>query len=266
MLFPPARFSPLHPPFRASPLHVESGRGGNLPGGKQHGGLFGAGTEAAGTPAPQPPRAAALRVAGHHSAAQRPPTPGLGAGSGRHRLRQLPRARTVPPLHGVREDAHRNHSPPPPCATTPAGGGARWFCGGAGGHARSAPAKHGGGSRPRPRFSRAISAARSGRRTGARQARPSGAPRTRLGHTRSNRSPVPLCCLCDLPRVAVAPRRRRLWIPYQFRFVPRTLRLRHAVTLGPRRVQPRSPLGRREGVPPRRRHASLSPAHALAPP
>lgn len=82
MLFPPARFSPLHPPFRASPLQKESGRGANLPGGQQHGGLYGAASVGAGTPAPRP--AARRRPSGCRMPLRRfaPLAPAAPAGPG----------------------------------------------------------------------------------------------------------------------------------------------------------------------------------------
>ena len=102
MLFPPARFSPLHPPFRASPLQEGIRQGGKPSWGATarrplRRGWRLVAFSGAKTRRPQAlPRAAALRVAGCHSAAlpplrRRPPLgrarwSGTARGSGcRHR-------------------------------------------------------------------------------------------------------------------------------------------------------------------------------------
>ena len=97
MLFPPARFSPLRPPFRASPLQARNPAGGQTFLGGNSTAAFTARLQWARGPPPRAlPRAAALRVAGCHSAAlpplrRRPPLgrarwSGTARGSGcRHR-------------------------------------------------------------------------------------------------------------------------------------------------------------------------------------
>ncbi len=97
MLFPPARFSPLHPPFRASPLQARNPAGGKtFLGGNSTAAFTARLLWARGPPPRALPRAAALRVAGCHSAAlpplrRRPPLgrarwSGTARGSGcRHR-------------------------------------------------------------------------------------------------------------------------------------------------------------------------------------
>ena len=147
-VFPPA------PPFPGvPPSSKESGRGANLPGGQQHGGLYGAagglGPLVARRRAwPQAlPRAAALQVAGCHSAAlpplcHRPPLgrarwSGTARGSGcRHRA--------TPPWCSLRSRSRTS----PLCATAPQGAGRVRFAAARRPSRVRAPAKQGAGAPP----------------------------------------------------------------------------------------------------------------------
>ena len=170
MLFPPARFPPLHPPFRASPLHPRNpAGGGNLPGGQQHGGLS-ARLAAWGlqwredAPGPKPCRAPPpLRVAGAtpplSQSPQSPPRPAA------HRPRYaLPPVRDRPALGGLgrASPGSRAHTGvalrgvrfahpdllAAPLRHRPPGGGARWPCCGAPALARKSACKGNAGGVP----------------------------------------------------------------------------------------------------------------------
>jgi hypothetical protein len=207
MLFPPARFPPLHPPFSASPLQMEAGRGGNLPGGTQHGGLFGAagGAVLLGANTRQArawPRAAAF---GSRMPLRRLTKPPLCPPHGQRHPRRMgyhAPPRVPPPYFGGDRHCVRHAHPRenrPLCAFAPRQRGAARCLGTGGRRSRAGPpAQDGRGSFPSPDTGLPLLFR-------ARFASPPMRGAALLAWCCSPRSWPRLLCMAALPRIAATP-------------------------------------------------------------